>query len=121
MAKFKMECDKCGQPIEVRTGFFAPEWFTCECGYMTKAKRIGEEVCPQCRDHMIRFDRKKEAFPKCPSCGYTIDREARFQEAIEVEAEKRLNGVERSPFITVDLSHLFKKNSDQDNNDASDN
>ena len=116
-----MECEKCGQPIEVSTGVFAPKWFTCECGYMTKAVRIAEEWCPKCRDLTIRFDRKKETHPKCSSCGYVVDRESRFSKAIEEEAEKRRNGVERSPFITVDLSHLFPGDSNQDIDSTEDN
>ena len=50
MAKFKMECDVCGQPIEVSTGLFAKKYFTCECGYSTQAIQMTEEVCPNCRD-----------------------------------------------------------------------
>ena len=120
MAKFKMECQVCGQPIEVRTGWFAKKYFTCECGNITGAIKIVEEKCPECHRHFM-YDRSKEMSPVCPRCNHVIDREARFKKAIETEAEKRKNGigVERSPFYTVDLSNFFNKDSRKEDSDSS--
>ena len=118
MAKFLMECDVCGQPIEVSTGLFAKKRFTCECGYTTGAVQMTEEVCPECRDDVIRYDRR-EMSPVCPTCGYVLDRQARFGEAIKAEKERRAAGIERSPFLTVDLSKLFSQNTEDEVADSS--
>ena len=91
MAKFKMECDRCGQPIEVKTGLFVSKkkYFTCECGLSTRAIKKVEEKCPNCGKYFI-YDRSKEMSPVCPKCNYVLDREVRFQKAIETEAEKSI-------------------------------
>jgi len=120
MAKFKMECDVCGQPIEVSTGLFAKKYFTCECGYSTQAIQMTEEVCPNCRDDVIRYDRR-DMSPTCPTCKYVLDRQARFDEAIKAEKERRAAGIERSPFLTVDLSKLFNKTDDNKDAESSEN
>lgn len=115
MAKFKMECDVCGQPIEVSTGLFAKKKFACECGYTTQAQIMTEEVCPNCGDDVIRYDRSKEMSPACPTCNYVLDRQARFEAAIEAERERRAAGIERSPFLTVDLSKIVYNSEKEDN------
>lgn len=117
MAKFKMECNRCGQPIEVRTGLFVnkKKYFTCECGFSTRAIKKVEEKCPSCDDYFV-YDRSKDISPACPHCHSVLDREMRFKKAIEIEAEKRKQGigVERSPYYTVDLTKLFNNDSQED-------
>ena len=109
MAKFKMECGTCGQAIDVKTGLFAPKYFTCRCGHITVAVRIAKEACPNCND-LITYDCSKEMKPSCPSCNYVIDREARFKAATEAEIERRKKGIKRDHFLTVDLTKYFSKN-----------
>ena len=114
MKKFKMECEICGQPIEVSTGIFAKKHFTCECGHVTKVVKIVKEECPKCGEE-ITYDRSKDMSPICPSCHYVIERETRFKEAIKKEKERKTMGIESDPWITVNLSEMF--NHSQKEND----
>ena len=118
MAKFKMECQVCGQPIEVRTGLFAKKRFTWECGNNTGAIKMVEEKCPECHRYFM-YDRSKEMSPVCPLCNHVLDREARFKEAIEAAKERRRQGIEIDPYYTVDLSHLFSKGSQESDSNSS--
>lgn len=112
MANFKMECDRCGQPIEVKTGLFVSKkkYFTCECGYSTRVIRNVEEKCPVCGDYFV-YDRSKENSPICPHCHHALDREARFKKAIEAAKEREKEGFETSPFLTMASTESFNKNS----------
>ena len=67
MAKFLIQCPKCGRFHEASTSLFASRQIACECGYMidTKKDRLISKVCPHCGNAVV-YDQAKGA--TCPVC-----------------------------------------------------
>ncbi len=74
MAKFVMECPKCGKFVEGKTGFFARRKIDCECGYTidVHTDKLASRECPHCRNVVV-FDQSKGANAVCPICREPIN------------------------------------------------
>ena len=50
MAKFIIECPKCGKYAEAKTGFFAKKKIDCACGYTINVRtdKLTGRECPHC-------------------------------------------------------------------------
>ena len=68
MAKFSIECPKCGSINQAFTGLFAKKKIICgACGeeFEAKASRMTSRVCPQCVEtllYAIRLESKEKNF-----------------------------------------------------------
>ena len=74
MAKFVMECPRCGKFAEGKTGFFARKKIDCACGHTINVHTetlMGRE-CPHC-GNLVVFDQSKGADAKCPVCQQSIN------------------------------------------------
>ena len=69
MAKFVMECPKCGRFVEANTGIFAKKKIDCACGYTidTRFDRMSSCQCPHCSNQVV-FDQAKGNDITCPIC-----------------------------------------------------
>lgn len=67
MAKYLIQCPKCGRFHEASTSLFASRQIPCECGYTidTKQDRLTSRVCPHCGNAVV-YDQKKGSV--CPIC-----------------------------------------------------
>ncbi len=74
MAKFIIECPKCGKYAEAKTGFFAKKKIDCACGYTINVRtdKLTSRECPHCGNTVV-FDQSKGADAKCPVCGEAIN------------------------------------------------
>lgn len=74
MAKFVMECPKCGKYVEAKTGFFAKKKIDCTCGYTINVRtdKLTSRVCPHCGNTVV-FDQSENEKAKCPVCGEPIN------------------------------------------------
>lgn len=68
MAKFAIECPRCGKYAEARTGVFAKKKIECSCGNVidVRTERLGSTACPSCGNTIV-FDRAGGSV-KCPVC-----------------------------------------------------
>lgn len=68
MAKFAIECPRCGKYAEARTGFFSRKKIDCSCGNVidVRTERMGSAICPSC-GNTFAFDRA-DSDAKCPVC-----------------------------------------------------
>ncbi len=73
MAKFVIECPKCGSYAEGKTGFFARKKIDCSCGYTidVRTDKITTRVCPHCGNTVL-YDQTKGEDAKCPVCHENI-------------------------------------------------
>lgn len=75
MAKFIVECPKCGSMNTASTFILskkAIECGTCGAEIDVKKSRLVSKVCPHCGKTYV-FDQAKSRNRKCPSCGSDID------------------------------------------------
>lgn len=73
MAKFVIECPKCGSYAEGKTGFFARKKIDCSCGYTidVRTDKITTRTCPHCGNTVL-YDQTKGEDAKCPICHENI-------------------------------------------------
>ena len=74
MARFSIECPKCGSINQASTGLFAKKKIICgTCGeeFEVKASRMTSRVCPQC-GNIIVYDQARIKGKKCPICGHEL-------------------------------------------------
>ena len=69
MAKFIIECPRCGTYHSVSTSIFAKRHVDCQCGYKINIKqdRIVTRECPHCKNHVV-YDQAKGTSAICPVC-----------------------------------------------------
>ncbi len=79
MAKFVIECPKCGKFAEASSGLFGTGLFAkrnvkCSCGNVinVQASKLSSRVCPHCGNTVV-FDQSKGAAAKCPVCHEPIN------------------------------------------------
>ncbi len=75
MAKFAIECPKCGSINQASTFIFAKKAIQCgTCGeeINIKASRLISKECPHCHKVFV-CDQAKIKGKRCPSCGEAID------------------------------------------------
>lgn len=74
MAKFIIECPKCGKYAEAKTGFFANKKIDCACGYTINVStdKLTSRECPHC-GNMVVFDQSKGEKAQCPVCHEPIN------------------------------------------------
>ncbi len=84
MAKFAIECPKCGKYAEAKTGFFARKKIECSCGNVINVRtdRLASRECPHC-GNQIAFDQSKGAKAVCPVCRELINTMAEQQKTEE--------------------------------------
>lgn len=84
MAKFIIECPKCGRYAEAKTGFFAKKQIDCSCGNIidVRTDKLASRTCPHCGNDIV-FDQNKGAEAKCPVCGEPINTMAEQDKTIE--------------------------------------
>ena len=75
MAKFAIECPKCGSVNQASTFIFAKKAIKCgTCGeeINIKESRLISKTCEHCGKVFV-CDQAKTKGKKCPSCGQAID------------------------------------------------
>ena len=84
MAKFVIECPRCGKYVEAKTGFFARKKIDCACGYTinVRTEKMASRTCPHCGNNVV-FDQSKGADARCPVCGEAINTMAEQTKAVE--------------------------------------
>ena len=84
MAKFVIECPRCGKYVEAKTGFFARKKIDCACGYTinVRTEKMASRTCPHCGNNVV-FDQSKGADACCPVCGEAINTMAEQTKAVE--------------------------------------
>ena len=84
MAKFAIECSKCGRYAEARTGIFAKKTVECSCGNIidVRADRMASKRCTHC-GNMVVYDQAKGADAVCPVCHSAINALADNQQEVE--------------------------------------
>lgn len=89
MAKFVMECPKCGRYTEGSTSFFASRKIKCSCGYLidVKTDKLSSRTCAHCGNNVV-FDQSKGNKAKCPVCGEPINTQADKDRMIEFSCEQ---------------------------------
>lgn len=73
MAKFVMECPKCGKFVQASKGFFAKKKIDCVCGYTINIKtdKVTSWECAHCGNTVV-YDQSKGTDAKCPVCSNPI-------------------------------------------------
>lgn len=89
MAKFVIECPRCGKFAEAKTGFFARKKIDCACGYVINVRtdKLTGRECPHC-GNMVVFDQSKGEKAKCPVCGEAINTMAEQSKVEEFSCEQ---------------------------------
>lgn len=84
MAKFVIECPKCGRYAQARTGFFARKKIDCTCGNVidVRTDRLSSRTCSHCGNDVV-FDQSKGTAAKCPVCGQPINTAADQDKTVE--------------------------------------
>lgn len=84
MAKFAIECPKCGKYAETKTGFFAKRKIECSCGNTinVRADKMASRECPHCGNQVV-FDQSKGEAAVCPVCHEKINTMAEKQQVEE--------------------------------------
>jgi len=74
MAKFVIECPRCGKYAQARSGFFAKKKVECACGHIIdiRTEKLTSRVCPHCGNDVV-YDQSKEAKALCPVCHEPIN------------------------------------------------
>ena len=74
MAKFAIECPRCGKFAEARTGFFARKKIDCSCGNVidVRTDKLSSRECPYC-GNMVVFDQSRGERALCPVCRQPIN------------------------------------------------
>ena len=84
MAKFVIECPRCGKYVEAKTGFFARKKIDCACGYTINVRtdKMASRTCPHCGNNVV-FDQSRGEDARCPVCGEAINTMAEQTKAVE--------------------------------------
>lgn len=84
MAKFAIECPKCGKYAEAKTGFFAKKKIECSCGNTidVRVDKLASRECPHCGNQVV-FDQSKGGAAVCPVCREKINTIAEKQQVEE--------------------------------------
>lgn len=74
MAKFVIQCPKCGKYAEAKTGFFARKKIDCACGYTidVRTDKMISRQCAHCGNTVV-FDQSEGDKAKCPVCHEPIN------------------------------------------------
>ena len=74
MAKFVIECPRCGRYAEAKTGFFSRKKIDCSCGYTidVRTDRLASRVCPHCGNTVV-YDQAEGDKARCPVCHEPIN------------------------------------------------
>lgn len=69
MAKFVIECPKCGAYHQASTSLFAKKVFECSCGNLidTRRDKLKTVNCPNCKN-VVAYDQSKGEKATCPVC-----------------------------------------------------
>ncbi len=75
MAKFIIQCPRCGNYAQGKTGFFAKKTIQCDCGHNihVRTESLSSRVCSRCGNTVL-FDQKDGHNAKCPVCGDPINK-----------------------------------------------
>lgn len=84
MAKFVIQCPKCGRYAEAKTGFFARKKVDCACGYTidVRTDKLASRECPHC-GNVVVYDQSQGSAATCPVCHEPINTQsdqAKFEE-----------------------------------------
>lgn len=84
MAKFAIECPKCGKYAEAKMGFLAKKKIECFCGNTidVRADKLAFRECPHCGNQVV-FDQSKGEAAVCPVCHEKINTMAEKQQVEE--------------------------------------
>ena len=84
MAKFVIECPRCGKYVEAKTGFFARKKIGGACGYTINVRtdKMASRTCPHCGNNVV-FDQSRGEDARCPVCGEAINTMAEQTKAVE--------------------------------------
>lgn len=84
MAKFVIECPKCGKYAEGKTGFFAKKKVKCACGNVidVRTENLASRVCKNCGNTVV-FDQKKGEDALCPVCHKQINTKEHLKKLVE--------------------------------------
>lgn len=101
MGKFAIECSKCGNYVEAKTGLFAKKTVTCSCGNIIniKTNKLASKKCPYCGNQIV-YDQTKGESAVCPVCHEKIN---------TLEDQKRLKEFSCAQCGVT----LFSENSDE--------
>lgn len=74
MGKFAIECQKCGNYVEAKAGFFAKKTVTCSCGNVIniKTNKLASRKCHHCGNQVV-YDQTKGENAICPVCHKKIN------------------------------------------------
>ncbi len=74
MAKFVIECPRCGRFAQAKTGFFARKKIDCACGNVIdiRTDKLTSRRCGHCGNDVV-YDQSKGEKAKCPVCGNAIN------------------------------------------------
>lgn len=69
MAKFVIQCPKCGNYTTASTSFFAKSYVECSCGNLIDVKKdkLTQRKCVSC-GNVVVYDQSKGEKAKCPVC-----------------------------------------------------
>ena len=95
MAKFVIECPRCGKFVEAKTGFFARKKIDCSCGNVidVRTDKLSSRECPHCGNQVV-YDQSKGDKATCPVCHEPINTLAQQDKTIEFACKQcgvRLN------------------------------
>ena len=88
MAKFVIECPRCGKYAQASSGLFGfiggTRTVNCSCGHVidVKAEKLSSRECPHCGNHVV-FDQSKGDKAVCPVCGEPINTMAEQNKTVE--------------------------------------
>lgn len=88
MAKFVIECPKCGKYAEANSGLFGfigrTKKVDCVCGHTIDidAEKLSSRECPHCGNNVV-FDQSKGEKAKCPVCGEPVNTMAEQNKSVE--------------------------------------
>lgn len=103
MAKFAIECPKCGSINMAQTGLFAQKIIkcgTCNEEINIKTSRMTSKLCPHCGRTFV-YDQASGKEKKCPSCGEKLNA---LQAATGKYRFERINCPQCACSIEVDAS-----------------
>ena len=85
MAKFVIECPRCGTYHNVSTSIFAKRTVDCQCGYTINIKedRIVTRECPHCKNTVV-YDQAKGSSAVCPVCKHKLVTEEAMKQTVEI-------------------------------------
>lgn len=88
MAKFVIECPKCGKYAQASSGLFGfigrTRKVDCACGHTidVDAEKLSSRECPHCGNNVV-FDQSKGEKALCPVCGEPVNTMAEQNKTVE--------------------------------------